>query len=49
MTDPNKVQRHVGELRYCPVCGIRLKVIRDELGHAVGAVRVGSVCKVCGR
>lgn len=49
MTDPNKVQRHVGELRFCPVCGVRLRVVRNDLGQVTGAVRVGSVCKVCGR
>lgn len=50
MTDPNKVPRHVGELRYCPVCGVRLSLVRNERGGVTGAVREsGHVCKVCGR
>lgn len=48
-TDQEKIPLHVAELMFCPVCGIRLKVVRNELGQVVGAVRVGSVCKVCGR
>lgn len=50
MTDPEKVPRHVGELRFCPVCGVRLRVVRNGLGQVTGAVIASEfVCKVCGR
>lgn len=48
-TDQNKVPRRIGLIGFCPVCGIRIKVVRNELRQVVGAVRVGSVCKACGR
>lgn len=37
-TDPNKRPRHVGELRYCPVCGVRLRLIRGVYGMVKGVV-----------
>ena len=50
MTDPNKIPRHVGWLNFCPVCGVRLSLVRDERGNVAGAVREsGHVCTVCGR
>lgn len=36
-TDPNKRPRHVGELRYCPVCGVQLRLIRGVYGMVKGA------------
>lgn len=39
MTDPNKVPRHVGWLNFCPVCGVRLSLVKDKLGNVTGAVR----------
>ena len=36
MTDPNKMPRHVGELRFCPVCGVRLQLIRGVNGMVKG-------------
>ena len=36
-TDPNKRPRHVGELRFCPVCGVRLRLIRGVHGMVKGA------------
>lgn len=36
-TDPNKRPRHVGELRFCPVCGVRLRPIRGVNGTVKGA------------
>lgn len=38
MADPNKRPRHMGELRYCPVCGVRLRVVRNDLGQVKGVV-----------
>lgn len=47
MTDQNKVPRHVGELRFCPVCGVRLSLVRSETGGVTGAVRESKyICKV---
>lgn len=47
MTDPNKVQRRVGWLGFCPVCGVRLSLVRDERGCVTGAVRKSKyICKV---
>lgn len=37
VTDPNKRPRHVGELRYCPVCGVRLRLVRSIYGTIKGA------------
>lgn len=49
-TDPNKVPRRVGWLGFCPVCGVRLSLIRSETGSVTGAVRESEyICKVCGR
>ena len=42
-TDPNKVPRRVGWLGFCPVCGVRLSLVRDERG-GVRPVRGGDVC-----
>lgn len=36
MTDPNKVPRHMGELRFCPVCGVRLQLVRGVNGMVKG-------------
>lgn len=36
-TDQNKRPLHVGELRYCPVCGVRLRLIRGVYGMVKGA------------
>lgn len=36
MTDPNKRPRHVGELRFCPVCGVRLQLLRGVNGRVKG-------------
>lgn len=50
MTDPNKVPRRVGWLGFCPVCGVRLSLVRNERGGVTGAVRESEyICKVCGR
>lgn len=49
-TDPNKVPRRVGWLGFCPVCGVRLSLVRDERCVVTGAVRESEyICKVCGR
>lgn len=37
MTDPNKRPLHVSELRLCPVCGVRLRLIRGVNGSVKGA------------
>ena len=36
MTDPNKRPRHVCELRFCPVCGVRLQLLRGANGTVKG-------------
>lgn len=36
-TDPNRRPRYVDELRFCPVCGVRLRVIRGVYGAVKGA------------
>lgn len=40
MTDPNKRPRHVGELRFCPVCGVQLRLVRSVNGMVKGAAVV---------
>ena len=37
VTDPYKKPRHVYELRYCPVCGARLRLVRRLYGTIKGA------------
>lgn len=36
-TDQNKSPRNVGDLRYCPVCCVRLRLIRGVYGMVKGA------------
>lgn len=36
MTDPNKVPRHTSDLRFCPVCGVRLQILRSVNGMVKG-------------
>lgn len=37
-------------LKPCPVCGVRLSLVRSETDSVTGAVREGEyICKVCGR
>ena len=36
MTDPNMMPRHIGELRFCPVCGVRLQLIKGVNGMVKG-------------
>lgn len=42
VTDPSKRPRYVGELRFCPVCGVRLRLIRGVHGMVKGAVVVSN-------
>ena len=36
--------------RFCPVCGARLSLVKDERGGVTGAVRESEyTCKACGR
>lgn len=40
-TDPDKSPRRMGELRYCPVCGVRLRLIKGVNGMIKGAEVIG--------
>ena len=40
-TDPDKSPRRMGELRYCPVCGVRLRLIRGINNMVLGVEVIG--------
>ena len=40
-TDPDKSPRRMGELRFCPVCGVRLRLIRGANGMVKGVEVIG--------
>lgn len=40
-TDPDKSPRRMGKLRYCPVYGVRLRLIKGLNGMIKGAEVIG--------
>lgn len=37
VTDQEKIPRHVYKLRFCPVCGVRLRLVMGVYGTIKGA------------